>query len=119
MKAMLEIVVAGGASHTHAIERRAVVGAGPGADVVVAAPGVAPQHFRLALGPRQLELKLAPGVRPLRYDGRAFAGGKLGYGRDFYLEHVRFNCAAPGGGARRARWPWLLVVAIAGASGAV
>jgi hypothetical protein len=119
MKTHLEIAIAGQASQSHPIERRAVVGAGPGADVVVAAPGVEAQHFRLVLAARHLELRLAPGVRPLRYEGKPFSGGRVAYERDFYLEQVRFNCAAPGRGQRRAPWPWLLALAAAGAGGSV
>jgi hypothetical protein len=120
MKTLLEIAVAGEAGKNHPIERRTVVGSGPGADVVVTAPCVAPQHFRLLLGPRHIELKLAPGVRPLHYEGKAIALGKLAYGRDFYLEQVRFNCAAPVRGDQRARWPWLfLLVVVSAAAGLV
>lgn len=119
MKTTLEIAIAGQASQSHPIERRVVVGAGPGADLVVPAPGVEARHFQLTLAPRHLELKLAPGARPLRHDGKPFSGGRLPYERDFYLEHVRFHCAAPGGAARRGRWPWLLVLAAASAAGGV
>lgn len=117
MKAQLEIAIAGHASQSHPIERRVVVGAGPGADVVVTAPGVEAQHFRLVLTPRQLELRLAPGARPLRYEGKPFSGGRIAYERDFYLEHVRFNCRAPVRNTPRARWPWLLAFAAASAGG--
>ena len=119
MRTQLEIAIAGRASQSHPIERSVVIGAGPGADVVVTAPGVEAQHFRLVLGSRQLELRLAPGVRPLRYEGKPFSGGRIAYERDFYLEHVRFNCRAPER-SPRARWPWLMAFAAASAgAGAV
>jgi hypothetical protein len=106
MKTRLEIAIPGEGSRYHPIERQSVIGSGPGADVVLALPGLAAQHFRLELGARQLELRLAAGARPLRYEGKRFRGGKLAYGRDFYLDQVRFSCVAPGPAPRR-RVLWL------------
>ena len=49
------------------------------------------QHVRVKLGPNDVDVRLAPGGRPLTYEGQPFAGGPLPYGSDFYLDRVRFR----------------------------
>jgi hypothetical protein len=114
MKTRLELAIPGEASRYHALEHGAVVGSGDGSDVVLDAPGVAAHHFRIELGARRLELKVAPGAGPLCYEGKRFKSGKINYGRDFYLAQVRFNCAVPARttSPRRALWLALGIVLV-------
>ena len=95
MKTKLEVSIPGEADRHFPIDTRAVVGKGPTADISLDVPGVIPQHFRVKLGPNDVDLRLAPGARPLAYEGRPFSGGAIPYGSDFYLDRVRFSCVKP------------------------
>jgi len=91
MKTKLEISIPGEADRHFPIDTRAVVGKGPTADISLDVPGVSAQHFRVKLGTSDVDLRLAPGARPLTYEGRPFSGGAVPYGADFYLDRVRFS----------------------------
>jgi hypothetical protein len=95
MKTKLEVSLPGEGSRYHPIEERTIVGSGSTADIALDVPGVTPQHFRIKLMPKHLDIRLAPGAGPLTYEGKPFAGGKVAYDTDFYLIQVRFNCSAP------------------------
>jgi hypothetical protein len=96
MKTKLQVSIPGEPDRNFPIDTRAVVGKGPTADVSLdLVPNVVKQHFRVKLGPKDLDVRLAPGVSPLTYEGRPFAGGAIPYGADFYLDRVRFACVAP------------------------
>jgi len=95
MKTKLEVSIPGEADRHFPIDTRAVVGKGPTADISLDVPGVIAQHFRVKLGPDDVDLRLAPGARPLAYEGRPFSGGAVPYGADFYLDRVRFSCIKP------------------------
>jgi hypothetical protein len=95
MKTKLEVSIPGEADRHFPIDTRAVVGRGPTADISLDVPGVIAQHFRVKLGPNDVDVRLAPGARPLAYEGRPFSGGAIPYGSDFYLDRVRFSCVKP------------------------
>ena len=95
MKTKLEVSIPGEADRHFPIDTRAVVGKGPTADISLDIPGVVAQHFRVKLGTTDVDLRLAPGARPLTYEGRPFSGGAIPYGADFYLDRVRFCCGKP------------------------
>jgi hypothetical protein len=113
MQTRLEVAIPGEGSRYYPIEQRSVIGASADADVVLGVPGVAQHHFRLELGPGHVDVRLAPGARPLCYAGKRFVGGKLGYDQDFYLEQLRFNCRAPNGSSPRQRLVWLTLALLA------
>jgi hypothetical protein len=95
MKTKLEVSIPGEADRHFPIDTRAVVGKGPTADISLDVPGVSAQHFRVKLGTSDVDLRLAPGARPLTYEGRPLSGGAIPYGADFYLDRVRFCCGKP------------------------
>jgi|SRR6185295_13532808 len=95
MKTKLEVSIPGDADRHFPIDTRAVVGKGPTADISLDMPGVIAQHFRVKLGTNDLDVRLAPGARPLAYEGRPFSGGAVPYGADFYLDRVRFCVSKP------------------------
>jgi hypothetical protein len=95
MKTRLEVSLPSEGSRYHPIEERTIVGSGSSADIALDVPGVTPQHFRIKLMPKYLDIRLAPGAGPLTYEGKPFSGGKVAYDTDFYLNQVRFNCATP------------------------
>lgn len=95
MKTKLEVSLPGEADRHFPIETRAIIGKGPTADVSLDVPGIIAQHFRIKLGVSDVDVRLAPGARPLTYEGRPFSGGAVPYGSDFYLERIRFSCAKP------------------------
>jgi hypothetical protein len=96
MKTKLEVTLPGDPDRHFPIDTRAIVGKGPTADVSLDdSPGVVAQHFRIKLGPNDVDVRLAPGARPLTYEGRTFAGGPIPYGADFYLDRIRFSCPKP------------------------
>ncbi|HEU4583173.1 MAG TPA: hypothetical protein VFS67_33160 [Polyangiaceae bacterium] len=95
MKTKLEVSVPGEADRHFPVDTRAVIGKGPTADISLDVPGVIAQHFRVKLGANDVDVRLAPGARPLTYEGRPFSGGAIPYGADFYLERVRFSCVKP------------------------
>ena len=96
MKAKLQVTLPGEADRHFPIDTRAIVGKGPTADVSLDnAPGVVKQHFRVKLGPNDLDVRLAPGASPLTFEGRPFSGGAVPYGADFYLDRIRFSCQQP------------------------
>jgi len=95
MKTKLEVSIPGDADRHFPIDTRAVVGKGATADISLDMPGVIAQHFRVKLGTDDLDLRLAPGARPLTYEGRPFSGGAVPYGADFYLDRVRFRVTKP------------------------
>jgi hypothetical protein len=108
MKTKLEVSIPGEADRHFPIDTRAVVGKGPTADISLDVPGVIAQHFRVKLGPNEVDLRLAPGARPLAYEGRPFSGGAIPYGSDFYLDRVRFSCVKPKQEANSKLLPLLL-----------
>jgi hypothetical protein len=95
MKTKLEVSIPGDADRHFPVDTRAVVGKGPTADISLDTPGVIAQHFRVKLGTNDLDVRLAPGARPLTYEGRPFSGGSIPYGTDFYLDRVRFCVTKP------------------------
>src|SRR5262245_29960806 len=95
MKTKLEVSLPGEPDRHFPIDTRAIIGKGPTADVSLDVPGVTAQHFRVKLGPNEVDVRLAPGARPLTYEGRPFSGGAVPYGSDFYLDRIRFSCAKP------------------------
>jgi hypothetical protein len=95
MKTKLEVSLPGEPDRHFPIDTRAIIGKGPTADVSLDVPGVIAQHFRVKLGVNDVDVRLAPGARPLTYEGRPFSGGSVPYGSDFYLERIRFSCAKP------------------------
>jgi len=120
MKTKLEVTLPGDPDRHFPIDTRAIVGKGPTADVSLDdSPGVSAQHFRIKLGPNDVDVRLAPGARPLTYEGRTFAGGAIPYGADFYLDGIRFACSKPKAQANNRVLPLLIAcgVAIAGVIG--
>lgn len=95
MKTKLEVSLPGEPDRHIPIDTRAIVGKGPTADVSLDVPGIIAQHFRIKLGVSDVDVRLAPGARPLTYEGRPFSGGAVPYGSDFYLERIRFSCVRP------------------------
>ncbi len=95
MKTKLEISLPGEPDRHFPIDTRAIIGKGPTADVSLDVPGIIAQHFRIKLGVNDVDIRLAPGARPLTYEGRPFSGGAVPYGSDFYLERIRFSCTRP------------------------
>lgn len=95
MKTKLEVSLPGEPDRHFPIDTRAIVGKGPTADVSLDVPSIIAQHFRIKLGVNEVDVRLAPGARPLTYEGRPFSGGLVPYGSDFYLERIRFSCAKP------------------------
>lgn len=117
MKTKLEVTLPGDPDRHFPIDTRAIVGKGPTADVSLDdSPGVVAQHFRIKLGPNDVDVRLAPGARPLTYEGRTFAGGPIPYGADFYLDRIRFSCTKPKAETNSKVLPLLLAcgVAVAG-----
>jgi hypothetical protein len=113
MKTKLEVSVPGEPDRHFPIDTRAIVGKGSTADVSLdGAAGVMAQHFRVKLGPNDVDVRLAPGGRPLTYEGRPFAGGPLPYGSDFYLDRVRFRIARPKQDSGKKTVPLLLACAV-------
>jgi len=95
MKTKLEVSIPGEADRHFPVDTRAVIGKGPTADISLDVPGVIAQHFRVKLGTNDVDVRLAPGARPLAYEGHPFSGGAIPYGADFYLDRVRFCCVKP------------------------
>jgi len=117
MKTKLEVTVPGEPDRQFPIDTRAIVGKGPTADVSLdESPGISAQHFRIKLGPNDVDVRLAPGARPLTYEGRTFSGGPIPYGADFYLERIRFSCPKPKAETNNKVLPLLIacVVAVGG-----
>jgi hypothetical protein len=117
MKTKLEVTLPGDPDRHFPIDTRAIVGKGPTADVSLDdSPGVVAQHFRIKLGPNDVDVRLAPGARPLTYEGRTFAGGPIPYGADFYLDRIRFSCPKPKAEGSSRTLPLLIAcgVAVAG-----
>jgi len=117
MKTKLEVTLPGDPDRHFPIDTRAIVGKGPTADVSLDdSPGIIAQHFRIKLGPNDVDVRLAPGAHPLTYEGRTFAGGPIPYGADFYLDRIRFSCPKPKAETNSKVLPLLLacVVAVAG-----
>ena len=95
MKTKLEVSVPGEADRHFPVDTRAVVGKGPTADISLDVPGVIAQHFRVKLGTNDVDVRLAPGARPLTYEGRPFSGGAVPDGEDYYLGRVRICSGKP------------------------
>lgn len=113
MKTKLQVSVPGEPDRHYPVNTRAIVGKGPTADVSLdSMPNVVKQHFRIKLGPNDVDVKLAPGASPLTYDGRPFAGGAVPYGSDFYLDRVRFSVVSPRKGQKTRVFPLLIAGAI-------
>jgi hypothetical protein len=113
MKTKLEVSVPGEPDRHYPIDTRAIVGKGSTADVSLdGVSGVLGQHFRVKLGPNDVDVRLAPGGRPLTYEGRPFAGGPVPYGSDFYLDRVRFRIAKPKQDGNKKTVPLLIACAV-------
>jgi hypothetical protein len=108
MKTKLQVTVPGEPDRHYPIDTRAIVGKGPTADVSLDhAAAVGKQHFRIKLGPTDLDVRIAPGAAPLTYEGRPFSGGPIPYGSDFYLDRIRFSCLPPNKGTNAKLVPLL------------
>jgi hypothetical protein len=118
MKTKLEVSLPGEPDRHFPIDTRAIIGKGPTADVSLDVPGIIAQHFRVKLGVNDVDVRLAPGARPLTYEGRPFSGGAVPYGSDFYLERIRFSCAKPNAEGGSKLLPLLIVLLIAGGGAA-
>lgn len=109
MKTKLQVTVPGEPDRHYPIDTRAIIGKGPTADVSLdQAVAVSKQHFRIKLGPNDLDVRIAPGAAPLTYEGRPFSGGAIPYGSDFYLDRIRFSCLPPNKGANNRLIPLVL-----------
>jgi hypothetical protein len=117
MKTKLEVSLPGEPDRHFPIDTRAIIGKGPTADVSLDVPGIIAQHFRVKLGVSEVDVRLAPGARPLTYEGRPFSGGVVPYGSDFYLERIRFSCAKPKEDGGSKLLPLLLVLFVMAGGG--